>query len=214
MKKFIFLTSILFSSLQLFSQQHLDLKSNQNLRKIFSLEEIGELEKIIYYVDSILLIKSESTDIYQAYHEFLDETYVSLIDSAKSVAFNEKKKYLFLTSLPNNIFNAIWRWDTNPQFVRYKDTALKNLDNFKLLSFNPHGRYMEYLRLVGETNEFYNNLQTSIHRMGGLPASTAVWYTKNNDKFDFSTVEDRLWAAIFILSKEETTQEKVERYLN
>ena len=111
-------------------------------------------------------------------------------------------------------FNDIWRISTNIKMVRYQDTIYRDLENFKTLNLRPVGNYMNYLKQLGETDEFFKSLHESIEVAGDLPASTAVYFPENHNEFDFNIPKNRLWATIYILRIEEPVDMKMKRYLN
>ena len=196
-------------------QHRVDLRTDKLLTETFSKDEIQSFESMVDYVDKMVLAKTKETDIDKAYHQFFELMSQTIKDSSKFlVPFNEKDKYDFLEQMDTTAFNDIWRISTNIKMVRYQDTIYRDLENFKTLNLRPVGNYMNYLKQLGETDEFFKSLHESIEVAGDLPASTAVYFPENHNEFDFNIPKNRLWATIYILRIEEPVDMKMKRYLN
>ncbi|MDA3880134.1 MAG: hypothetical protein PF436_07090 [Prolixibacteraceae bacterium] len=195
-------------------QSRFDLKSDKYLNEIFSKDEVKEIEKMISYVDDIVIENTDNKNINQAYHQFLDKINQTIQDSSRFlVPFEEEEKYEFLESLDSSIFNEFWYMGNHIRMSRYKDSIYKDLDNYKHLNLRPYGKYLDYLEKIGEDDEFYKSLKESLKVAGDLPASTAIWFPMNHKEFDFTIPKNRLWATIYILRIEEHHDKKMERYL-
>ncbi len=196
-------------------QHRVDLGTDKLLTKTFSKDEIQSFESMVDYVDKMVLAKTKETDINKAYHQFFELMSQTIKDSSKFlVPFNEKDKYDFLEKMDTTAFNDIWRISTNLKMVRYQDTIYRDLENFKTLYLKPVGKYMDYLKKLGDTDEFFKSLHESIEVAGDLPASIAVYFPENHNKFDFNIPKNRLWATIYILRIQESVDIKMKRYLN
>ncbi|MGD9929414.1 MAG: hypothetical protein AB7U05_05310 [Mangrovibacterium sp.] len=204
------LTLIMFSC-----QDRLDLTTDKLLTEAFTKNEINSLESMVDYVDKMVLAKTNEADINEAYHQFFELMSQMIKDSSKFlVPFSEKDKYDFLEKMDTTAYNDIWRISTNVKMVKFQDTIYRDLENFKALKLRPVGNYMDYLKKLGDTDEFFKSLHESIEVAGDLPASIAVYFPDNHNKFDFNIPKNRLWATIYILRIEEPVDMKMERYLN
>ncbi len=213
MKKNALIISII-SIVMISCQDEIDLRSDKYISDIFTKKEIKEIEKMISYVDNMVLSNTETKDIDHAYHMFLDKIDRTIQDSSRFlVPFEEEKKYQFLENLDPIVFKEFWNMSDHLKMARYKDTIYRDLENYKSLDISPVGRYVEYLKKVGEKDEFYISLGEQIELAGDLPAANALWFPKNHRKFDFTIHKNRLWVVVYILRIEEHHDKKMERYL-
>lgn len=186
------------------------MNSDKLLGETFNSIEIKSFESIINYMDRMVVDRTKTTDVNKAYHLFFDEISSAIKDSSKLIVpFEEKEKFDFLEKIDTTVFNAIWQKDKHPRTVKYQDTISTNLNKFKNLQFNSTGRYMEYLKKLGQTDEDFYKIHYAISVAGDLPPGTAIWFPLNNSKFDFNIVKNRLWAAIYILTMEKHIETKL-----
>ena len=193
------------------SQEHLDLKGDESISKIFNLSEIKGLESMVYYVDSMVVKERDEAKIDRAYHRFFD----SIAQSTKyQPPLQENEKYQFLNSLDSIQFGAVWRYNTDSGIIRTRDTVYRNLDNFIELTIKPYGKYMDYLEEVGKQDPYFKKLHYHFEAVGNLSAGDYYWFLKNHSLFDFAIPKNRLWAVVFILRMEDTFEVKLDRYLS
>ena len=202
----LFITGFTFFS----CQPKFDLQSDKHLTEIFTKNELKEIEKMIIYVDDMVVEKSGERDINEAYHHLLDQT---MQDSSKYlVPFKEEEKYEFLESLDTKVFNEFWTFRRVGKAM-YKDSIYENGYQFLELSIN--GRYVaDYLERIGKQDDYYKSEIETMKMAWGLAPTTIAWFLKNHNEFDFTIPKNRLWATVFILSIEEPHDKKMERYLN
>jgi hypothetical protein len=207
---------LIIIAIPLFSfQWKVNLQSDKQLNGIFSKSEIKEIEKMVSYVDSMVLKNTNTADINEAYHRFLEKLNQTIQDSSKFlVPFEEEKKYQFLESLDSTVFNDFWQMGNFVKISRYKGTIYRDLDGYKHLNLHPFGRYMAYLEKVGKEDDFYKSLKENIEISGDIPVSMSIWVPANHQKFDFNLPKNRLWVTVYILRIEEHHDKKMERYLN
>jgi len=214
MKK-IKLTLLLIAGFTLFScQSGIDLKSDKYLNEIFSDNELKEIEKMISYVDDRVVEMTGNRDINEAYHQLLDKINQTMQDSSKFfVPFEEEEKYKFLESLDTTVFNEFWYMGNHIRKAIYKDSIYEDLDNYKYLDLSHRGRYSDYLEKIGENDAYYQSVKQTLDFAAGLAPSIVASFLKIHNKFDFTILKNRLWAAVFILAIEEPHDKKMERYL-
>jgi hypothetical protein len=207
---------LIIITITLFSfQSKVNLQSDKHLNEIFSKSEIKEIEKMVSYVDSMVLKNTGTEDINQAYHQFLEKLNRTIQDSSKFlVPFEEEKKYQFLESLDSTVFNDFWQMGNFVKMSMYKNTIYRDLCGYKYLDMHPFGRYMEYLEKLGKEDDFYKSLKENIEMSGDIPVTMSIWFPMNHQQFDFNLPKNRLWATVYILRIEEHHDKKMERYLN
>lgn len=191
----------------------IDLKSKQ-IEKYFDKKERNELVKVISFVDSLVLLKTESKEIDKAYHQYLDLLLENAANGDLHWAFEEKMKYNFLFNINSSVFLKIWIKLTTSRIVKTRDTTLVNPENFISIDLNNTGEFVKLVRDLGEDNRYYNDFYNAIEITGSLSPSIVAGFLANHTEFDFNNRNDRLWAAIFLLTLEESVEKKVERYLN
>lgn len=194
------------------SNHKIDLSTDKYLSNIFGPTEIESFALMIDFVDSAVVAITNNKNVAEAYHEFF-EIYGEGIDENKRISpFSEKEKFHFLESLDKGAFDAIWKFDTHIESLKYRDTILTDIDYIKCLTINTSGRYMDYLKQVGNRDKRYTQLHDNIVGMGDLSTSVGLWMF--HDEFDFGKVEDRFFAAVYILRVEDSYETKLDRYFS
>jgi len=215
MNRYVVILSFLLATSQICCQKRIDLTRDKSLTKVFNETEIQGLESIIQFADNMVLNRNGKTDANEAYHLYLEE--MALFNDEienppkDNLSFEENVKYKFLESLDSCVFSAIWRFDTHMPMIRYKDSTYRNLDNFTTLSIKPYSKYMDYLEEVGKNDSYFKSLRRDMENAGGISAGSAYLFTKNHANFDFNIPKNRLWAAIFLLCREDYRR-KIDRY--
>jgi hypothetical protein len=82
------------------------------------------------------------------------------------------------------------------------------------IDLNNSGEFVRLIHDLGINNEYYKDLYSAIEISGGLSPTVVAGFLNNHKDFDFNNSKDRLWAAIFLLTLEESVEKKVKRYLN
>lgn len=215
MKNLKAILTLILISVMISCQNQPNLKKDKLLNEFFNKNEILELESMVSFVDKLVLERTKETDINKAYHLFFEDMSRKMSDSSfHIVAFPENVRYEFLENMDTIVFHEIWDMSTHLQYAGYKGTIYRDLENFKQLSLNPTGRYVEYMKALGETDDFFESLHNRIVVAGDLPVGIMAWFRANHNKFDFNVPKNRLWASIYILRLEEPFGMKLERYLN
>ena len=209
MNKFLAIVSFLLATSQLLSQKGIDLTSDKSLTKVFNETEIKGLELMIQYVDKIVLNREKKTDANEAYHLFFED---SAQTSEYNVLIEENLKYEFLESLDSIQFASIWTFDYHYETISTGDTVYRNLENIKVLSVKSNSKYMDYLEEIGKEDPFYKILHRNFVNIGNLSASYYQLFYKNLTNFDFNIPKNRLWAAVYLLRREERIEKKLDRY--
>ena len=194
---------------QLWSQNGIDLRSDKSLTKVFTDTEIKGLESMIQYVDDLVLDNGNKTGANEAYHLFFEEIAQT---PEYIVPFEENVKYQFLKSLDTAQFGAVWAFNDHIDLITYRDSIYRNLDNITTLELKPFSKYMDYLEEIGKEDPYFKSLRKLMSDVGNLSAYSAYWFPENHSKFDFNIPKNRLWAAIYLLTREETYEMKLDRY--
>ena len=191
-----------------------DLIPDETAKEIFNPSELKGIEQMIKYIDNEISENTNVTDINQSYHTYFDklESYVSNGKMFPSL-LKDTTKFKFLETIDKEAFSAIWKMDDYVKMVKYRDTTLTDLYGFKSLELNHQGKYLKYLKEIGESDNKYAELYKSIEIAGDISPSTVGWFPAHHKEFDFASFKDRLWATVFLLRMGDTLEEKVERYL-
>lgn len=214
MRKIAFILLCIIGFTLLSCQSKLDLKSDKQLTEIFTDSELKDIEKMISYVDDMVVEETGNRDINEAYHQLLDKMDESMKTVGLFVPFEEEEKYQFFESLDSTFFNEIWYMGNRLRYAKYKDSTYHDLDNYKYLGLRISGKYVDYLEKIGEEDKNICYFKEDIKLAGGIsPAAVARFLYKRKD-FDFTIPKHRLWVTVFILSIEEPHDKKMERYLN
>jgi hypothetical protein len=210
-KLILILTTIFIFANRCIGQSDLDSKQ---IEKYFDKKQRKELVKIISFVDSLILSKTKLTEINKAYHKYLDLLHENAASDNLYWAFDEKMKYNFLFNIDTVVFNEIWVKSNNSRIVKTRDTTLYNPENFISIDLNNTGGFVKLVNDLGKNNEYYKDFYGAIEISGGLSPSIVAGFLYNHKDFDFQDSYDRLWAAVFLLTLEESVEMKVKRYLN
>ena len=215
MKKIAFLLIIVLAIINISCQNRFTVKNDENIQNLFSEEEMTEINSIVRFVDNKMLSKSNQKNVDLAYHEYFELLSKKIKeDSLIPSAFGEEERFSFLESLDENTFNEIFWIRNQLKKVRCKDTILTNIDNVRLLKLRSTGRFMDYLEITGQSDEFYKKLHEFIKIAGDIPSSIAIWFPMNHKQFDFKITKNRLWASVYLLRMEGQLDDKIEYYMN
>ena len=130
-----------------------ELKSDKHLNEIFLENELQEIQKMITYVDNMLIESTANKDINKAYHQMLDKIDQTMQDSSMFfVPFEEKEKYSFLERLDTTVFNEFWYMGNHVRKTIYKDSIYKDLKGYKFLNLKRSGKYSYYLEKIGRAS--------------------------------------------------------------
>ncbi len=210
-KLILILTTILIIANSCVGQNDLDSKQ---IGKYFDKKEKKELVKIISFVDSLVLSKTELKEIDKAYHQYFDLLHENAANGDLDWAFDEEMKYNFLFNIDSTVFNKIWFKSTTSRIVKTRDTTLYNPEDFISIDLNNKGDFVKLIYDLGKNNEYYKDFYGAIEISGGLSPTIVAGFLYNHKNFDFNNSNDRLWAAVFLLTLEESVEKKVKRYLN
>ena len=189
-----------------------DLDSKQ-IEKYFDKKGRKELVKIISFVDSLVLSKTELNEIDKAYHQYLDLLHKNATNGSLDRAFEEEMKYEFLFSIDSVVRNKIWIKET-PRMMSNRDTTLYNPENYISIDLNNKGDFVRLVHDLGKSNEYYKDFYGAIEISGSLSPTIVAGFLSNHKDFDFNNSNNRLWAAVFLLTLEEPVEKKVKQYLN
>ena len=200
--------------LQSYTPANGKLVADETAKKIFNTTELKGIDKMISFVDSIILDNTNATDINQGYHAYFDKLKPYILEGKFYPSLvKDSIKFKFLETLDEEAFAAIWRLDENVGKVRYKDTILTDLHGFKWLELNYQAKYLIYLKEIGKSDNWYAELFKSIEIAGDISPSFSTWFPMHHQEFDFTLFKNRLWAAVLLLRMGEPLEERVERYL-
>ena len=187
---------------------------DETAKKIFNPTELKGIEKMISFVDSIILYNTKATDINQGYHTYFEKLKSYFSEGPGIPALlKDTVKFRFLETLDEEAFAAIWRMDDYARMAKYKDTILTDLHGFKMLELNLVGKYMIYLKETGKSDSCYTDLYKIIEMAGDIPLTYVGWFPTCHREFDYNSFKDRLLATVFLLRLCDPFDERVERYL-
>ncbi len=175
------------------------LKTHTAIVQIFSNEEIVSLESIITFFDKIIMEKTQLpkvNDAYCSYFETINKK-ESFDEFEKLIHIENKESYRnLITQLKEKgMYKKIWIDAYKyKSFVR-KDT-LKTYRRYKW----ENGKYMNFLRLVGEKDTFIKDYRESIIACGDICLTDIVSFMKFYKRFDFNKEIDRLMYAVHYLT--------------
>ncbi|MBL7970315.1 MAG: hypothetical protein JNL03_02235 [Prolixibacteraceae bacterium] len=187
---------------------------DETAQQIFTPAELKGLDEMIRFVDSKVAENKSLTDVNQVYRAYFDQ-FSSSVSGGKMfpALLTDSVKFKFLETLGKESFSSVWKLDDHVQMVRYKDTTLTDLHDFKTLGINNQGKYLRYLKEIGKSDSLYSHLYKSMETAGDIPPSVVGWYPAQHKEIDFTLFKNRLWAAVFLLRMGDPLEERVEKYL-
>lgn len=187
---------------------------DETAKKIFKPTELQGIEKMISFVDNIILDNTKATDINQGYHDYFEKLKPFVFEGKMYPPIvKDSVKFKFMETLDEEAFAAIWRMDEHVRMAKYKDTILTDLHGFKTLLLKPVSKYMDYMKETGKSDNLYAELHKSIEAAGDIPAALVGWFPTHHQELDFNSFNDRLWATVFLLRLYDPFDERIERYL-
>lgn len=182
-----------------------------SINKYFNAAELKELNEIVSFVDNAILDSVHIDGINQAYHYYID----SIAPRPKAEpAFDQNLKYSFLFSLDQDLFNKIWHKDTTSSRVWTRDTVLYYPPGYISIELKGTGPFIDLIEEWGLTDDYYKHVHQNINETGTISPTVVAVFFKQSAQLDFNDVRNRLWAAILLLSLEESVEKKVNRYIN
>lgn len=184
------------------------------MNKHFSVTERQQLAGIVSHTDSLVLSGNKFTDLDLAWHYYLDSIYISARNGKMAVlALEQNSKYEYLFSLDTALFNKIWIKSASAEIVKTKDTVLYRPANFFRIDINYKGEYYKMICDLGKEIDYFKELKLGINIAGGMSPTTIAGFLNSSKEMDFYDPDNRLWAAVFLLTLEESVDQKVYRYL-
>jgi len=186
---------------------------DKTAKEIFNPSELEGIEKMIMFVDEIVLNNTNETDINQAYHTYFQnlETYITH-DKMFPAFVKDSVKFKFFERLNKEAVDAIWQINNHIKRVKYKDTTLTDVQ-ITSLELNINGSYLDYLEQIGKSDSVYDDLNNCFRVCGDISPTAVCGFLIAYKDYDFKIFKNRLWATVFLLRMGDPLEEKVERYL-
>ena len=209
MNKFMVIVMFLVATPHISGQKEIDFNSDKSLNKIFNQKEIEGLKSMVQFVDHMVEKSTNEDNPNKAYHLYFEKISKT---PEYMVPFEENVKYRFLKSLDSTQFAMLWNFSQNAGIIKYRDSIYRNPDFITILELKPFSKYMDYLKEIGKDDPYYKFLQQEFERVGNLMQGSSEWFVRNHKKFDFDIPKNRLWAAIYLLRREESIEMKLDKY--
>jgi hypothetical protein len=196
------------------SEQRTGNFATPEIKNHFAEPEIVQLERIVSFVDSIILANTGITDINDAYHNYLDSV-LNLMDKGEigSFSLGDELRFPFFESLDNDLFYKIWTKGVVQQTIRSADTIITSPKIFAYVEMNSNSTFVDYLKDLGNTKEKYNHVYNEIKQAGTISPTIFAKLFSSDRNYDFTDSNERLWAAVFLLTWDEDSDTKSEKYL-
>ncbi|WP_346860149.1 hypothetical protein [uncultured Draconibacterium sp.] len=199
--KHLTLILTMFFVLSCTTQKSRDLSNDNLITMTFSATEINDLVIIQDFFDNCIgLAENEKQDnIDKVYFDFFQQNSdITKATDLKIPIDFEKQKGLY-NQIDKKTFEDIWSID---RFIK-RDSN----DTLKNVGLNRHGKYFEFLKLLGgqdsTINKYYNTLEVA----GDISPSMVADLAINHEKYDIKDPKVRLVIAIHYL----TLNDKFER---
>lgn len=173
------------------------------VKAIFSSEEIASLNLIVAYFDEIIIAKTGTQNVGEAYSYYfkvlsnvMNGEELSL-EYYNALARPEDADTLIEVLKNNGIFDEIWFYSS---FGRYNTRTGQNIDSAGVsLQINQSGKYMQLLGRLGNEDIIFKGYYDGIMSSSDPSPSVNAGIFSSYDKVDFRKEAVRLvWAIHFI----------------
>lgn len=177
-----------------------ELKPDETAVKIFTPAELNGLIEMIKFVDDKVTAVEKGTNINQNYRACFNQLDSFVVEGKMIPALvADSVKLRFLETIGDEAFASVWKINETVKPVNNVDSALTDLSVLKTLTLNYSGKYMAYLNETGKTDSIYSYLFQNIEVAGDIPPVVVSWYPARAKEIDFSQFKARLWAAVYLL---------------
>jgi hypothetical protein len=80
------------------------------------------------------------------------------------------------------------------------------------VNLNDKSKFVNYLKDLGNTKEQYNHIYDEIKLAGNISPTLFTDFFSYERNYDFTDNNERLWAAVFLLTWDEDSDTKAEKY--
>ncbi len=203
--KNLFLISTMIIALSCTTQRQNDLSNDLTIKESFNTTEINDLTKIQSFFDkSIGLTESDKQDnLEKVYTDFFlqNSDIEKMSDFKLSINFNDQKG--MYNQLDKKTFDNIWTisWLTKPD----------SNDSLKYIQLNRQGKYVEFLKSLGQQDSVINNYYNSLEIAGDISPTMVGDLIKNYKNYNIKDPKVRLIIAIHYLTQNDKFERK-EKY--
>lgn len=162
-----------------------NIQSDKTITKIFNQKEMKNIQALIDYSDKLVFSKTNENEINKAYHQYFDMLRDSMFNNNTVIPIDIDERLAFLEDLDAKTINEFW---------------LIMKDEKHPVNLNINGKFMEYLKNIGETDSAYYNFYDNFLAMGDITTSQVILFLSNNDDIDFSEAKHRILAMICLFS--------------
>ena len=172
-----------------------DLKTDKAFVSTFNQEELDDISYLIDCIDHLVKEETGVDDINSAYRLYFNNLRARMFEGHFMVPIKSEAKFLFLENIEESTFNEFWYVD-----MAHIDTTRDTGTNSKKLRVNINGKYLDYLRKVGESDVCFRDLHDSIISSGDISRSRLIIYFADNTNLNYRLIKNRLLAVVCIFS--------------
>lgn len=183
------------------------LASNPTLVEVFENSEIQDMSIILEFFNEQICLNQETVEnnVIDCYQNFFKRMYqaekTGYIDL--KIPYPEQQK--LYNQISDSTFNQIWsfgkRWTINSQ------------DTLKYIEFTYDGKYVNFLKELGEENDVIKRYYDSFRSVGGIGPAMVADLLINYDSYNVKDIRIRLVVAIHYLTMNDQGYRK-EKYNN
>lgn len=192
----LILLSLFLTSCFVIKEKKIDDDHTQpNENTTYNKKELKLLGKLLFVFDKYIVAISGEKNVNNAYHSFFEElNFIEFEEEFKQKTKMKTSKHQDLLDKisKNKMFNDVWIYEYGRD-IYTKDTSVV------YLNLNMEGKYLEFLKNYGKSNETIKNYHFEIETSRGISPSNFLSFLQLHDKFDFNKNYNRLiWMVHFI----------------
>lgn len=185
------LTPFLFVSC---SHSSNDLSENKTFQKVFTASEINDLQRLFDFFNESICegVNSNLDRCYELYLKQIREERDTVSGAFKiNLSYDEQKSVY--EQLTDSTFNQIW-WFGKAFFFNPPDTM-------KYIYFNTQGKYLEFLKLMGEEDRVIKGYAEGVENSGGdIPPSLVAGVLMNYEYYNLSDIRVKFIVAVHYIT--------------
>ncbi|TCO04425.1 hypothetical protein [Natronoflexus pectinivorans] len=200
LKNILFITC--FGLLVSFNMKY-NLETDKILVETFNDEELNDIIKLIDYVDKLVKAETKSDDVKTAYPLYFEKLKINMFEGNYIVPINRETKCSIFERINENTFDEFWYLQcANMNKISSMETSRTEL------SININGKYVDYIRKIGEADPLFQDLYEFIMSTGHILSASMMIFLASNEGVDFNLIKNRLLAVVCIFSISEPIEKR------
>jgi hypothetical protein len=173
-------------------------ETDEIFKATFSADDIVAINALIGFVDSVVMKETGSEDVHTAYALYFEKLNMCLHGGNYMVPINFKDKFSFLEEVEEGTLGEFWY-----NFTSDYDSTRHTERNHRFLTINMNGKFVDYIREVGQSDSMCYYLHDQIMAMGDISRSMVIQKLADGSGIGYHLMKNRLLAMVCIFSMAE-----------